>query len=36
MFVAAARIRAERNPFNRLGWRVSCHRVAAGATRSAR
>ena len=29
-FVAAARIRAERNPFNRLGWRVSCHRARGG------
>jgi 2-polyprenyl-6-hydroxyphenyl methylase/3-demethylubiquinone-9 3-methyltransferase len=29
-FVAAARVRAERNQFNRLGWRVSCHRVRGG------
>ncbi|HUB36557.1 MAG TPA: class I SAM-dependent methyltransferase [Solirubrobacteraceae bacterium] len=25
--VAAARVRAEGNPYNRRGWRVSCHRV---------
>jgi 2-polyprenyl-3-methyl-5-hydroxy-6-metoxy-1,4-benzoquinol methylase len=28
--VAACRTRAENNPYNRLGWRVSCHRVAGG------
>ena len=28
--VAASRTRAERNPYNRRGWRVSCHRVGGG------
>ncbi len=30
VLVAAARLRAEGNAFNRLGWRVSCHRVRSG------
>lgn len=32
-FVAAARVRAEANPFNRLGWRVSCHGFGTIASR---
>ena len=28
--VCAARTRAENNPYNRLGWRISCHRVSDG------